>query len=91
MRLRAALLLLVFAGLPAVADEEPSPGDLWFRVRDAYAQLETYRDEVELEMVDGRAGAVRFTLATEAAGALRLTVTPVGGPASSGRSRGGSP
>ncbi len=69
----------------AAAQEEPTPSDLWFRLRDAYAQVEVYRDEIELEMSDGAAGAARFTLATRAdAGSVRLAITPVGAPASSG-------
>jgi VWFA-related protein len=80
------VLLALTCAAAAAAQEEPTAGDLWFRLLDAYARVALYRDQIELAMSDGAvAGAVRFTLETRAdAGAVRLTVTPAAGPESSG-------
>lgn len=81
MRVGAWVGLLLGAAT-SLAAQESSPGDVLFRMRDAYARLESYRDEGEITMEDRGAGGgvVRLNFKTRLdAGVLTMTVEPQSG------------
>jgi VWFA-related protein len=73
-----AALFLLGAAPPA---QESSASDVFFRLRDAYARLDLYRDEGEIEMEDRGpgGGVVRFAFTTrlDAEGRVVLRVAPL--------------
>jgi VWFA-related protein len=76
-RLGLAVAAVLFT-TPVLAEEA---GDVLFRMRDAYAGLEVYRDEGEIEMEDRGAGGgvVRFRFTTSVAqGRMSLRVAGAG-------------
>ncbi len=80
MRGAAAVWLAVGLLSDALQAQESAASDVLFRLRDAYARLDAYRDEGDIEMEDRGPGGgiVRFGFATrlDSAGRLTMRIAP---------------